>query len=74
MDAQRTRLDLSQEEATHFRTSYNDLKKEYDRMKGQFEQLAIKLADTENSTSMTNDSKGAYVRPPRMTKTPSIFN
>lgn len=37
----------------HFRTSYNELKKEYDRMKGQFEQLAIKLADTENSTSMT---------------------
>ena len=43
-------------------------------MKGQFEQLAIKLADTENSTSMTLDSKGAQVRPPRITKTPSVFN
>ena len=52
VDAQKTRLDLSQEEATHFRTSYNDIKKEYDRLKVQFEQLAQKFADTETSTSM----------------------
>ena len=33
VDAQRTRLDLLDEEATHFRTSYNNINKEYMRIK-----------------------------------------
>ena len=33
VDAQRTRLDLLEEEATHFRTSYNNINKEYLRIK-----------------------------------------
>ena len=72
VDAQKTRLDLSQEEATHFRTSYNDIKKEYDRLKVQFEQLAQKFADTETSTSMNQETKGASVKPPRIAKMPSM--
>ena len=40
VDAQRTRLDLSEEEATHFRQSYHNISKEYHRVKNQFETLA----------------------------------
>ena len=36
-DAQKTRLDLLEEEATHFRTSYHNINKEYNRIKIQFE-------------------------------------
>ena len=32
-DAQTTRLDLLEEEATHFRTSYHSINKEYNRIK-----------------------------------------
>ena len=44
VDAQRTRLDLSEEEATHFRQSYHNISKEYQRVKNQFEGLAQQLA------------------------------
>ena len=33
VDAQKTRLDLSEEEATHFRHSYHNISKEYQRVK-----------------------------------------
>lgn len=34
VDALKTRLDLLDEEATHFRSSYYSISKEYDRIKG----------------------------------------
>lgn len=71
VDAQRTRLDLLEEEANHFRTSHNSLKKEYDRMKGQFEQLAQKLAKPALSD---RDPDSNRVKPPRINQKLSSFN
>ena len=44
VDALRTRLDLLDAEATHFRQVYHTTNKEYNRIKSQFEVLAQKLA------------------------------
>ena len=43
-EAQKTRLDLAEEEAAHFKQSYHSINKEYNRIKVQFEQLAQKLS------------------------------
>ena len=53
VDAQRSRLDLLDEESKHFKQKAESMTKEYERIKVQFEQLAQKFADTETSTSMT---------------------
>jgi len=44
VESQKTRLDLLEEEATYFRESYSSMSKEYERIKGQFENLAQKMA------------------------------
>lgn len=59
VDAQKTRLDLLEEEATHFRQSYHSINKEYNRIKTQFEQLAQKLSQVEEDRNN---------KPPRTTK------
>lgn len=44
VDAQRSRLDLLDEESKHFKQNAESMTKEYDRIKVQFEQLAERLA------------------------------
>ena len=65
-DAQKTRLDLAEEEATHFKQSYHNINKEYNRIKVQFEQLAQKL-------SQQDEQKKEDTKPPRSTKMFSSF-
>jgi len=47
VDTQKTRLDLLEEEAAYFKTSYHNISKEYQRVKGQFESLAQRMAHEE---------------------------
>ena len=44
VDAQRSRLDLLDEESKHFKQNAESMTKEYERIKVQFEQLAERLA------------------------------
>ncbi len=48
VDTQKTRLDLLEEEAAHFRSSYHNISKEYQRVKSQFESLAQRMAHEES--------------------------
>ena len=64
--AQKTRLDLAEEEAAHFKQSYQHINKEYNRIKVQFEQLAQKLSQ--------QDEEKKEAKPPRSTKMFSSLN
>ena len=78
VESQKTRLDLLEEEATYFRLNYSSISKEYERIKGQFENLAQKMAKQDEQLATQADmvrhsSKTSMgMKPPRMAKMASF--
>ena len=58
VDACKTKLGLLDEESTFFRHRYQDLQTEYQRLRGQFETLAMRLSkmETVNTAYASNQS------------------
>ena len=62
VDAQKTRVDLLDDESSHFKESYENINTEYFRIKKQFEELAQKLVNQDDEIKRCQTERAEVVK------------